>query len=834
MAFVKRNFSVLLWCLCVWAACDGGAQRSASVDQPLKTVDDAVLDSLGELAYSHFSSFEKDPEGFLSPLDRVELGPAQRETYWWILVNMAYAFQQHSQILQSAAYYEKALLYDQEHGIADPWDRLTYVYKPLANNYTVLSDYGKAERFLLQAMNEAEHPRDIASFSNNLVLMYTYQGDHEKALYYGQLGLNNVTDSTHLRVLLHNSLSNLYWNRDQLDSARWHNAQALHLGPELIHEWSAAARVTTWSQQASFKLMDGAREQARMILHQALDLENRMFPDSRHREKAALLNKLGEVELLSRNENAAERRFRQGLSHYEQENLQTHTSTYTKVDLLKNLAKAFSFSQPDSAWTYYQQAVEADFAFQQGVTTKASHLTNNKWNRKLLEEVYAFSRQVPLDSAARVRLLWMTELTKGRLLWNDLHRTAYWSSEQNELNEALEYLQSLYARRDRAENPKEILEIDEQLLSLQATFELEERYFTRNAAQPDFSDFQKNLQQTGILHYSYFLHEDSTLSIFKNQGGRVSYWHSHQPGLIDRLEQFKQRYFTDSPHAYNAHPADYRQLANELREELLPDLDGSSELIQLSLDNELFILPFDALCHRDRFLVEDFTIHYVHSLIARKTDAEPDFPAHPIQVLYRGDYDPPLADLQFVKSEVKSLRRQFQTQLYAPADQPSASLNEIFDRPGIIHIAAHATVETDQPPTILLDQRISTEQLRYYSIQAPLVVLSACNTASGQLLLSEGLESLNRAFLSKGVQGVIATHWFANDDSMLDLTRQFYQHLTRHHSPVRALAEAKRTYLQEQSASWRNPWYWANMSYTGRDIKIDLPKRTGLYRRWIR
>src|SRR5690606_35614834 len=99
------------------------------------------------------------------------------------------------------------------------------------------------------------------------------------------------------------------------------------------------------------------------------------------------------------------------------------------------------------------------------------------------------------------------------------------------------------------------------------------------------------------------------------------------------------------------------------------------------------------------------------------------------------------------------------TRLFPPGSLPSASLTDAFEHAGVIHIAAHATINEAQHATLLLDQAISTDQLRYLNMQASLVVLSACNTASGQLLLSEGLESINRAFLSKGVKGVIATHW---------------------------------------------------------------------------
>lgn len=113
-------------------------------------------------------------------------------------------------------------------------------------------------------------------------------------------------------------------------------------------------------------------------------------------------------------------------------------------------------------------------------------------------------------------------------------------------------------------------------------------------------------------------------------------------------------------------------------------------------------------------------------------------------------------------------------------------------------------------------------------MNAPLVFLSACNTGHGRPLPSEGTESIQRVFLSKNVPSVVSTFWFANDETMLNITTSFYKHLFENENPIGALAEAKRTYLQSADPIQQNPWYWANINYTGIGNKIGLKKLSNL------
>ncbi|HLT87261.1 MAG TPA: CHAT domain-containing protein [Sphingobacterium sp.] len=796
----------------------------------LDSIATSFIDSLGELAYDHYASFEKQPDIFLQPLENKVLNEAQKETYTWILINMAYSFQEHSRFLASIKYYEKALLYDKENNVLNRDDKLTYLYKPLANNYTVIADYEKAETLQLKAIQEAQNNETKASFYNNLALLYVYKGENEKSKVAALSGLTYSAQNDYLKVLLHYSLSSAYATLNNTDSAKWHNNFALEIANTLpMDENLALSKVPVLERKSLFLLQEDQIDLSRKYLLEALSVEETFFPHTRTREKANLYNALGENFLVKDEFTQAKACFGQAKKLFDDHIVSSHVSSYTKISVLKNLGLVHAKQHTDSAFHYFEQAIEEDFAFQQNITSKSSHITGNKWNKQLLSLVFNhIENPEDLSQEKLIKLLWLTELTKGRMLWNDINRATFWKSDTTELSQGMQQLRQLYLIRDNLTDSSDITEINQSIQSMLSDFQLEEQYFTRKVVLPNFDSFRKQLADSLSITYSYFIHRDSSLSIFKVDSGKISYLCQKNTALLDAILRFKIDYFSTSPHSFNNNPKRYFKRAQYLKDQLLPSLPSRSIALRLSLHDELYVLPFDALSESDRFLVEDFDIQYVNSLLIKDLYPNTSFHNPQISILYRDKYRPPLADLHFVKKEVENLQSHYKTTTFSYQDLQTEKLDNAFKTTSIIHIAAHTVVTPQQEARLLLHHSISADQLRYYHIKSPLVVLSACNTASGNLLPSEGLESINRAFLSKGIPGVMATHWFASDDAMLDIMANFYEELVTCKSPIRALAEAKRKYLSKQSALGANPWYWSNIAYTGTDIKIDLQKHASL------
>ncbi|WP_437921649.1 CHAT domain-containing protein [Sphingobacterium sp. LRF_L2] len=825
MAVIRISCYFLFFLL---LSCQRQHKQAESFDNTRDTVSNDLLDSLGELAYGNYDAFKQQPNLFIQRIENKVLTAEQRDTYVWILINMAYAFQEHSRFLTSTNFYEKALLEDNTHQILSADDRLTYIYKPLANNYTILADYEKSEVLQRDALQEAHDPETKASFLNNLALLYIYKGAHEQAKVAALAGLKS-TSTKSLQLLLHNALSTVYMQTGKLDSATIHNTIALQIAQQSKDETLLPGRISATQQSAQLLLAKGEPQEAKKIVLEGITLANQYYPKKRFREKADLYNVLGESYLALQKPLQAALYLKMAKKQLENIDSTQRTSSYTPIQVFKNLGICYLKQNLDSALFYFTEAIERDFAFQQNITSKTSHLWGNSWNRQLLEDVlHWISAADSLTQNQQLSLLWLTELTKGRLLWNDINRSRAWENDSTEMSKAAAQLQRLYTVRDNLTDDSEIKLINKAIDSTLRTFALEERYFTKKVKLPDFKRFKKQLQKGDQVIYSYFVHADSSLSIFQVKKGQINYFHLAERNLLDSIAHFKETYFDKSPNAYNQDPSRYFSQATSLREDLLPQLPKHGTTLQLSLDNELYTLPFDALSLQHDFLIRFFDIQYINSLLMYDLYDTTTYNQQQISILSRDQYDPPLVNLTFVKKEVKNLRDHYASVHYDDRTLNPELLARALQAESIIHIAAHTLIDENQEAKIRLHQSISADQLRYYSIHAPLVVLSACNTASGTILPSEGLESINRAFLSKGIPGVIATQWFANDDAMLDLTAKFYEQLQALKSPVGALANAKRDYLDKQDELGKNPWYWANMVYTGIDTKIDLHKNTDL------
>src|SRR5690606_3435761 len=319
-------------------ACRNQTEVQVSDNMALDSIATSFIDSLGELAYDHYASFEKQPDIFLQPLENKVLNEAQKETYTWILINMAYSFQEHSRFLASIKYYEKALLYDKENNVLNRDDKLTYLYKPLANNYTVIADYEKAETLQLKAIQEAQNNETKASFYNNLALLYVYKGENEKSKVAALSGLTYSAQNDYLKVLLHYSLSSAYATLNNTDSAKWHNNFALEIANTLpMDENLALSKVPVLERKSLFLLQEDQIDLSRKYLLEALSVEETFFPHTRTREKANLYNALGENFLVKDEFTQAKACFGQAKKLFDDHIVSSHVSSYTKISVLKNL-----------------------------------------------------------------------------------------------------------------------------------------------------------------------------------------------------------------------------------------------------------------------------------------------------------------------------------------------------------------------------------------------------------------------------------------------------------------------------------------------------------------
>ena len=137
-----------------------------------------------------------------------------------------------------------------------------------------------------------------------------------------------------------------------------------------------------------------------------------------------------------------------------------------------------------------------------------------------------------------------------------------------------------------------------------------------------------------------------------------------------------------------------------------------------------------------------------------------------------------------------------------------------------IHLATHGIVDAGVPQLSALvlgsyDERgnavegeIRVADLAVQTLNADVVVFSACDTALGAQFVSEGLVGLRSITLARGARAVVASLWPIADEMGAKLMTEFYRGLLRDSlSPPEALGAAMRSVLSGDGSS--DPALWA-------------------------
>lgn len=194
-----------------------------------------------------------------------------------------------------------------------------------------------------------------------------------------------------------------------------------------------------------------------------------------------------------------------------------------------------------------------------------------------------------------------------------------------------------------------------------------------------------------------------------------------------------------------------------------------------------------------------------------------------------GSDDRALRPLPNTRAEVKEIAGLFKEDkriLLVGAEASEASLKKTLagHTPRLIHIAAHGLVDPVTPAASSIalsaepgdgeDGFLHTLEILALPVESRLVVLSACETATGRVSRGEGVVGLSRAFLGAGASAVVSSLWAVPDESTARLMTACYERMKKKKRPaVRALKEAKLELLE--SGEYSHPFYWASFIVIG-------------------
>ncbi|WP_176844605.1 CHAT domain-containing protein [Mucilaginibacter gossypii] len=248
-------------------------------------------------------------------------------------------------------------------------------------------------------------------------------------------------------------------------------------------------------------------------------------------------------------------------------------------------------------------------------------------------------------------------------------------------------------------------------------------------------------------------------------------------------------------------------------------------------DGELNYLPFELLMDNDgNELVKEYFISYNYSCNilqnSKKNKAEKNASILSIAPFANGknllaESTLGLARLSSSKAEIESIGGK------TLLDQDATKRNfiKLAGRFNIIHLATHAYANDvdpnrsfiafypTRPDSVLSFHLFQPEIYNLKLNKTSLIVLSACESGTGEFVNGEGVMSLSRAFSYAGCHNIITSMWKADDASTAYISARFHKYLSEGNMLSQALQKAKLDYLEDDSISPRKktPSYWANM-----------------------
>jgi CHAT domain-containing protein len=178
-----------------------------------------------------------------------------------------------------------------------------------------------------------------------------------------------------------------------------------------------------------------------------------------------------------------------------------------------------------------------------------------------------------------------------------------------------------------------------------------------------------------------------------------------------------------------------------------------------------------------------------------------------------------LGNLPAVKQEVAQLRRELSKLGVVIAQESNATparARQMAQRARVVHFACHARADGVDPlgSGLLLapagsDAGLLTaaEVVSKWRLRADVVMLSACETAVGQVRRYEGMYGLARAFLFAGSRSVGASLWRVEDVSTARLMGAFYRGYVAGVGKAEALRRAQVELLRDKR--YGDPYYWS-------------------------
>ncbi len=263
-----------------------------------------------------------------------------------------------------------------------------------------------------------------------------------------------------------------------------------------------------------------------------------------------------------------------------------------------------------------------------------------------------------------------------------------------------------------------------------------------------------------------------------------------------------------------------RRLFALLLEKARPHLQGVKYL-GIIPHGPVHYLSFATLWNGEKYLIDDFSLFYLPSAGVWQYTRGRRTTQKNLKVLAIGNPDlgDPALALPFAEHEVAAIRWNFPditvlTQERATEEWVKHNIASF----GVIHLASHGEFDPVNPlfSAVKLtkggegDGNLEAVEVFGLTINADMVVLSACQTGLGKITQGDDVIGLNRAFFYAGTHTVVASLWRVSDVSTAVLIKSFYRNYVTENK-----ADSLRQGILHVKNRYQHPGYWGAFALVG-------------------
>jgi CHAT domain-containing protein len=282
-----------------------------------------------------------------------------------------------------------------------------------------------------------------------------------------------------------------------------------------------------------------------------------------------------------------------------------------------------------------------------------------------------------------------------------------------------------------------------------------------------------------------------------------------------------------------------------------------SDHVIVSPDSYLSYLPLETIPvstlaegdfkYKDiHYLMEDLDISYTYSATFMAESEMKESGSKNNLIAFAPDYPEPidiqsalmsrqagvgkLNDLPFARQEAAYVTGITGGKLYENSAAKESVFKAESGKYDIIHLAMHTLLNDRDPMRSTLifshvndsvdDGYLKTYEIYGIPLNAKMVVLSSCNTGTGQLNSGEGILSLARGFIYSGSQSVVMSMWEIEDRSGTDIVKMFYDNLKKGYSKSVSLKKARISFLKKADNLRSHPYFWSSLVVYGNNTPL--------------